>query len=125
MVIVKILSGPQQGQQNSLPLPPEVLLAPLAKEGWRWTVEWSTVPEDELFAWAREDLACKILSALVRGATIEFLEQSWQLSDVGDIERLAGEIEDKIVQSGYNVGVTSDEEARLIIGTHGTEHPVQ
>ena len=125
MVIVRIISGPRAGQQNLVPMRPEELVV-CSREGWRWRVQWDTVPEDELFEWARQDMVNKIMSALIRGATVQFLDQSWQVNDRKEItEKLVGEIEDTIVYGGYNVLVESDEEDQLVIGTHGTEYPIQ
>lgn len=124
MIKVKIISGPKAGEANLVPLRPEQL-AILSQEGWRWQVDWSTVPQDELFEWARQDLVNKVVSALVRKAAVEFQNQTWQAQSAADVTRLAGEIEDAISLSGMNVGVESDEEDKLVIGTHGTEHKLQ
>lgn len=125
MIKVKIISGPKAGEVNLKPMRPQQL-AYLAKNGWRWKVDWSTVPDgEELFEWAKYDMINKGMSALIRGATVEFLDFTWQAQSKEDVARIAQEIEDTIVYSGYNVGIKSDEEDRLVIGVHGTEHPVQ
>jgi hypothetical protein len=67
----------------------------------------------------------KIVSALIRGASVQFLDQIWVSKGSDDFLELAQEIEDAVVYGGYNVMVASDTEERLSIGTAGTEHPVQ
>jgi hypothetical protein len=124
MVIVKIVSGPRAGQQNLVPMKPEDL-AILSKEGWRWEVDWHTVPDDIVLKWAINDMINKIVSALIRGASVQFLDQIWVSKGSDDFLELAQEIEDAVVYGGYNVMVASDTEERLSIGTAGTEHPVQ
>ena len=125
MVIIKIISGPQAGQKNLVPLQPNDL-AILSKKGWRWEVDWETVPNQEIYEWVKYDLVNKITSALIRGAAIQFLEHEWQVNSPELITiELMGEIEDTIVNSGFNIVVQSDEENTLIIGTQGTENIVQ
>lgn len=124
MVIVKIISGPRASQQNLRPMQPRDLTE-LALRGWRWEVLWNTVSDHNVFEWAQQDMANKIISALVRGALIEFLDQTWMTTSEEEIEVLVAEIEDAIGYSGYNVFVSADEEERLTIGVHSQEHPTQ
>lgn len=124
MVIVKIISGPRAGQQNLTPMQPEDLRF-LAQQGWRWQVDWHTVPDSSALQWGINDMVNKIVSALIRGAVVEFLDQEWVLTCEEDFLELAQEIEDAVVYGGYNVVVESDEEDRFVIGTRGQEHPTQ
>jgi len=95
MVKVTIMSGPQAGQVNLVPLVPEDLW-PLAWQGWRWTVDYKPLSDTDAFAWGRIDLMAKALSALVRGGQVRFLDQVWQASVPEDILVVAQQVEDYV-----------------------------
>ncbi len=126
MAKVKFLSGPLAGQENLVEMAPRDLLVP-AQYGWRWLVDWSTVPESQVFDWARMDMTCKIASCLIRGGKVVLQlpgepEQKWS----GHFsEQLAGEIEDAVVNSGYNVAVVEDSENALVISGSVPESSVK
>ena len=125
MILVRIVSGPRAGQKNQVPLQPKDLIQ-LSRNGWRWEVDWHTVPDSVALRWGISDMTNKIMSALIRGAVVQFLDHVWQVDTCKDItEKLVGEIEDTIVYGGYNMLVECDDEDKLVIGTHSTEYPVQ
>ena len=125
MVIVKIISGPRAGQQNLVSMRPDEL-AVCAQNGWRWKVDWSTVPVEDLFEWTRQDLVNKVASALIRGGFVRFVTpegiQEWQAPITQD---KMGEIDDTISDSGYNVFVQSDREDGVVIAVHSRESALQ
>jgi len=117
MVKVKIISGPQAGQENLVEIKPVVLMS-LAQEGWRWEIDWETiVSEAEMFEWAKFDMTGKIISCLFGGREIVFkvpgkADQKW----FGECNlELAEKVEDTIVNSGRNVVISEDTEDRLVI----------
>lgn len=120
MVIIKLISGPKAGQQNLVPMTPDQLFIP-AQHGWRWEVDYLGMSELDKFEWFRKDLAAKVVSALIRGAEVTFLDHVWQVPPRNLDEVLVGEIEDTIVYSGFLVTVDHDLEHQLKIGTRGRE----
>jgi len=127
MVKVKIISGPRAGQENLVEIKPEDLIF-LAQEGLRWEVDWDTIAsEEEVFAWVRQDVACKIISCLIGGRQVilrfpQEMDYVWSEDFSAD---LAQEIEDAVVNSGYNVFVAEDSDKQLVIKGDYTELPVQ
>lgn len=116
MVIVKIASGPRAGQQNLDPMWPTDLFL-LAQEGWRWQVDWKTVTDAEAFEWGRNDLMAKVVSALVRGGEVRFLDQVWQTTTPSDVMVVAQQVEDYVSEAGFNVAAGEDTERHFVIET--------
>jgi len=120
MNVVKIVSGPRVGQQNLGPMRPEDLYA-LAEQGWRWAVDWKTVADSEALEWGRIDLMAKVISALVRGGEVRFLDYVWQGGPGKDAMVFAQEIEDVISGAGLNLFAGEDTETYFVIDVHSAE----
>lgn len=126
MVRVKILSGPRAGQVNLGPMKPEDLYV-LAEHGWRWTVDWKTVADHEALAWGKNDLMAKVISVLVRGGEVRFLDQVWRARTAG----LAGAmttaqlVEDYVFEAGFNVFAGEDDDGFFVIIYHSPERGYQ
>jgi hypothetical protein len=124
---ITILSGPYAGQSRDIDaqiVDPLALLADLVRRNCEWHIDWTsdTSPSDA-FIWARADLVWRITRALQRGRRVTFGETTFTARQ--DIEQVAGQIEDAIVQSGLHVFIARDDNAGVIIGIGPPEHVVQ
>ncbi len=126
MVKVKILSGPKKGQINLIPLQPGDLSI-IANKGWRWKVDWQTVPETDFFEWVKYDMVFKIISCLKGGREVILqLPGEVDLKWSGNLSKVEiMEIENSITNSGYNVFVAEDSDYRLIIKGEDYENNIQ
>ncbi len=122
MVRVKILSGPQTGQVNLLPL--EILhLWVLAERGWRWELNYLELSDSEAFEWGPVDQTLKVVSALRRGAEVRFLHQVWRApaTDMGTVIEVAEAIEDHVSTAGYHLVIGEDLESSFEIRAFDAE----
>lgn len=122
MILVEIISGPQVGQVNLVPLKPEQLWL-LAEHGWRWEVDWKTVADHEAFAWGRTDLVMKVLSALMRGGEVRFIDQVWRAktTHMAQVIVVAQQVEDYVSEAGFNVMAGEDTEEYFVINVRSAE----
>jgi hypothetical protein len=109
MIRVKILSGPQAGQVNLLPLEIPHLWV-LAERGWRWELNYPELSDDEAFEWGLVDQTLKVVSALRRGSEVRFMRQVWRApaTDMGTVVEVAEAIEDHVSTAGYHLVIGED-----------------
>jgi len=124
MIKVTILSGPHAGKTRVAPanIKPENLLGDIAKHEWEWRVDYSQATEEEQFFWFRQDLSCRIVRALRARRPVRFMGRVFQLSNLTDTDELmrrVGEVEDAIVESGFNVSLERDDDSGVVVSTHG------
>ena len=112
MVIVTIVSGPRTGQRNLGPMEPEELFH-LAKEGWRWEVDYASLSSFDGPTWAANDLSMKVLSALRRGGKVRFLDQVWfaPATDMDTVIEVAKLIEGHVSTAGCYLVIGKDTES--------------
>lgn len=127
---IEVLSGPYAGQVRevySSQANPMDLLGEMAHSNWDWQLDFKSCQDPmEQFLWARADMVCRVLKALLRGRSVWFLDEEYHVEDLGDqgeIARVAGVVEDAISNSGFNVFVESDDETGVTIGIHSPERP--
>jgi hypothetical protein len=127
VVKVTVLTGQYAGRTRSVDetVDPVRLLKELVFQGWGWSIDLSDATEQEFFLWVRADMAMRIVGALMRGRVVTFAGTLYWAKSQEDIERVVGEVEDAISNSGYNVFVESDDEIGVTIGIHSTENMVQ
>jgi hypothetical protein len=110
-------------------VPPRQLLGELAAADIRWRVDYSQATSDEVFVWGREDLVARIVAALFHNRTVRFEDPGgariWRTKSKKKATRLAGEIEDTLVNSGMNIYLKIDDEKGVVIGVAGPENPIQ
>jgi len=87
-----------------------------------WQVDYNRATSEELLVWFRAEIVARIMRALDEGRSVRFMsnEWSWQ-ADGPNLLNLAQEIEDTIVNSGFNICLESDDENGVVIGTQGLE----
>lgn len=127
MIKITALSSPHSGKTRVVPADVDAmeLLTQFAKADWRWSIDFSNASEQEVFEWGRADMVARILAALLHGRSIWFLGKEYFAQNQADLPKVIGAVEDAIAYSGLMVQVKSDDENGVIIGTGGTEHPVQ
>lgn len=124
LVKLTILTGPKEGQSrfvHSRQVEPMGLLQSIVNKGWEWKLDYSDADPSESFFWIRADMVVRIIRALRAGRSVFFLEQEYRFQEGGDPEKVVGEIEDAISESGFNVYVETDNEQGVRIGTAGPE----
>lgn len=126
MITIAALSGPHAGKVREVPegFDPMALLREFAGHDWKWQVEFSAATERETFLWARADVVARIMAALLHGRSVSFDGTTYRAERIEDLERVVGEVEDAIVDSGYMVRVERDDDEGVVIGTGDTEHSV-
>jgi len=95
----------------------------LAKEGWRWKVDYTSLSSFDGPTWAASDLSMKVLSALRRGGEVRFLDQVWHApaTDMDTVIEVTQVIEDHVSTAGYNVTIGEDSEDCFVIEVHFRE----
>jgi hypothetical protein len=127
MITITALSGPYAGEVREVSegFDPRALLTEFASHDWKWRVDYSRATERETLLWGRADMVARIIAALLHGRTVTFDGATYRADRIDEIERVVGEVEDAIAESGYMVRVERDDEEGVVIGTGGTEHMVQ
>lgn len=121
---VTVLTGPYAGRTRDVPadVDPLVLLAEFAEADWQWECEWDSArDETEWFAWARADMASRIMRALLHGRPVWFLSVEYRARTRTDVPGVALAVEDAISNSGLYVVVESDDEVGVRIGVGPAE----
>lgn len=132
MVRIRILSGPYAGRERTSDkarlagIDPQVLLTDLARQGYRWAVDFSDASEEEALEWGLADMVGRILAAAMDGRAVRFMGRRWNFTGIdfasSEAQTMVGEIEDAIVYSGRNIGVLIDDwVSDLVIGVRGYE----
>ncbi len=128
MITITALTGPHAGKIREVPtdfLDPLSLLQEFAKNDWKWDIDWTNATEEEAFIWGRADMVGRILAALLHGRTVWFQGTEYCVTNPAELEQVLSEVEDVIVESGFNVAVESDDANGVRIGIRGTELPMQ
>ncbi len=122
MVRVTIMSGPQVGQVNLLPLEIPHLWV-LAERGWRWELNYKELTDHEAFEWGPVDQTLKVVSALRRGAEVRFLRQVWHApaTDMETVVEVAEAIEDHVSTAGYHLVIGEDTDIFFEIRAYDAE----
>jgi hypothetical protein len=131
MITVMILTGPHAGKRRVMPAEtnPFDLVMEFAVDDFRWQIDYAATTAAETLDWGRADMVGRILAALYHGRSVRFEDPSgpreWQSASPGEAHRMAGEIDDAISDSGYNVYVAADGEQSVVISVAGRENPLQ
>lgn len=127
MITMTALSGSHAGKVREVPegFDPRGLLTEFAGHDWKWRVDYSAATHGELLEWGRADMVARILAAVLHSRTVTFDGTTYYAERLEDLERVIGEVEDAIADSGYMVRVKRDDDEGVVIGTGGTEHPMQ
>ena len=113
MIRVKLLTGEYAGRERVIP--PEVdpmgFLSSCLNHGDKWSVDYSQAMPEEILAWMKADIVCRINRALLDGRPVIFLGRSFVAKEgISNEERIqmAQDIEDMIVNSGRMITIGRD-----------------
>lgn len=109
MILVKCIGGPYDGRVRTPPVEirPAQLLFKMVDNGWSWEIDYSLADREETIAWGGADLMARAYRAVQNGRVATFLGVEYKT-----LEELQA-FEDAIVDSGYYVKVTRDDDEGL------------
>ncbi len=109
MISVKCVGGQYDGKVQTPPsdMNPASLLFDMVNHGWGWEIDFSEASREEAIAWGGADLMARAYRAVRNGRIVTFLG-----TEYATIEELQA-FEDALVDSGYEVQVTRDNEEGL------------
>lgn len=127
MVKVTIITGEWAGRSRALTLAdvePRELFNSFVQHGDWWQVDYSQATEEEVFHFFRAELVVRIIRALLGGLPVRFQDQIYLVrsADKGEAQKITGDIEDAIVNSGQFITLEYDDERGVSIATRGFEH---
>jgi hypothetical protein len=124
MIKITCLSGPYAGQTKEIPVnenPREIFLSFL-RHNWDWKVDYSQATDEEIFKWLREEIAVRIVRALLQKRPVYFLDKKYRLQEGEDLKKIVEQIENEIGESGRTIFIEKDDKKGLVIGVGGYEH---
>lgn len=127
MIKITLTSGPRAGttvvadgdiiRNPRMQVEPMELFHSLIKNDWNWEINAAQATDQEVFLWGRAHLASRIQRALSKGIPILVFGARFNPdpSNMVELERTAGVIEDTIVDSGQMVTIGQDDDSTLSI----------
>ena len=111
MISIKCIGGPYDGRVRTPPADfvPQHLLVEMVENGWGWEIDFSRASREETILWGGADLVARAYRAVKNGKSVVFLGVEY--TRVEDLS----ELEDALVNSGYEVKVARDDEEGLTI----------
>lgn len=128
MIKMTALTGPHAGKTNKVPadVNPSELLNQFASEDWKWKLDFTQASEQELLEWGQANLIARVLASILHGRSVWLQGVEYRVKNPEEASLIVDEVEKAIEYSGVMfIKITSDDENGVVIGTVGTEYPVQ
>jgi hypothetical protein len=119
MVTVQFIDGHLAGQTlnaSEAGLTPQDILCGIAGYKWRWETDYSQATEEEYGVWSKQDLTMKTVRALVQGLPVRVLDREYRTESLQGAFQTAAEIEDLVLENGYEAHLESDDHNGVVIG---------